>query len=469
MNPKNFDFASQIISSNYLEISKEGEQQYQKLIRELLTSRSVPLEGLSVRTIKRIILDLSSLDTNNFLNNIGVGEREGRIFSSYVQDRMSGLSHGVGRSGDVSAEQPKAAGSSLIVKLTTRMALQILKASGLTSIKSCLILPLATGMSLGMCFLTLLSQVKTKKVRPRYVIWSRIDQKTCLKSIISFGFEPVIIDCIPDGDQLTTDLESITTKITELGQENIFCIVSTTSCFSPRVPDRVVEVSKICKSNNVPHVINNAYGVQCSTTTSLITQATKQGRVDFIVQSTDKNFMVPVGGSVVASTDKKLIKRLSQTYPGRASIEPILNLFCTFLEMGMNGWKLLLKQRKQNFDYFINQMKDFCLQNDFTILKTPKNKISFAISLEKYSDYIKKNKDVGMIGSMLFRRACTGQRVFKKGIEKQIMEYNFKNYGAHTKNYPREYLTLSCAIGMTKKQINIFIKRLQSVIKEFEK
>ena len=40
------------------------------------------------------------------------------------------------------------------------------------------------------------------------------------------------------------------------------------------------------------------------------------GRVDAFVQSTDKNFMVPVGGAIVAGFDKKLIDSISQTYPG---------------------------------------------------------------------------------------------------------------------------------------------------------
>lgn len=40
------------------------------------------------------------------------------------------FSHGVGRSGDITAVQPKAAGSSLILKLTSSMALDIIKQSG---------------------------------------------------------------------------------------------------------------------------------------------------------------------------------------------------------------------------------------------------------------------------------------------------------------------------------------------------
>lgn len=45
-------------------------------------------------------------------------------------------------------------------------------------------------------------------------------------------------------------------------------------------------------------------------------QAGRIGRVDAFVQSTDKNFMVPVGGAVVAGFDEKFIDAVSKTYPG---------------------------------------------------------------------------------------------------------------------------------------------------------
>jgi O-phospho-L-seryl-tRNASec:L-selenocysteinyl-tRNA synthase len=35
-----------------------------------------------------------------------------------------------------------------------------------------------------------------------------------------------------------------------------------------------------------------------------VTAAWRKGRVDAVVQSTDKNFMVPVGGAVVAASQK---------------------------------------------------------------------------------------------------------------------------------------------------------------------
>lgn len=39
--------------------------------------------------------------------------------------------------------------------------------------------------------------------------------------------------------------------------------------------------------------------------------------MDAFVQSTDKNFMVPVGGCVVASSNAEFIKDVAQIYPGR--------------------------------------------------------------------------------------------------------------------------------------------------------
>jgi len=84
-------------------------------------------------------------------------------------------------------------------------------------------------------------------------------------------------------------------------------------------------------------VINNAYGVQCTKIANSINLAHNKGRVDYVVQSTDKNFMVPVGGSVVFAYEKKLIKELSETYPGRASSAPILDLFVTLISMGHTG------------------------------------------------------------------------------------------------------------------------------------
>ncbi len=54
-----------------------------------------------------------------------------------------------------------------------------------------------------------------------------------------------------------------------------------------------------------------------------------------LVSSTDKNFMVPVGGSIVYSPKKKdIVDKVNKMYPGRASGAPITDLFITELSMG---------------------------------------------------------------------------------------------------------------------------------------
>jgi O-phospho-L-seryl-tRNASec:L-selenocysteinyl-tRNA synthase len=68
-------------------------------------------------------------------------------------------------------------------------------------------------MSLTLALLTLHEQRPERK----YIIWSRIDQKTCLKSIHSANLEPIVIELKLDGDILCCDIEAIEAKIKELG------------------------------------------------------------------------------------------------------------------------------------------------------------------------------------------------------------------------------------------------------------
>jgi O-phospho-L-seryl-tRNASec:L-selenocysteinyl-tRNA synthase len=58
--------------------------------------------------------EVALMDSNNFLGSIGVGEREARVASRLVAARHYGLAHGIGRSGDIAAEQPKVDASSLL-------------------------------------------------------------------------------------------------------------------------------------------------------------------------------------------------------------------------------------------------------------------------------------------------------------------------------------------------------------------
>ena len=91
--------------------------------------------------------------------------------------------HGIGRSGDIAEVQPKAAGSSILMKLTNQMTLDLLRRRGVRSAAACIVLPMATGMSIVMTLLSLRQQ----RPKARFVLWPRIDQKSCFKSIVTAG------------------------------------------------------------------------------------------------------------------------------------------------------------------------------------------------------------------------------------------------------------------------------------------
>jgi O-phospho-L-seryl-tRNASec:L-selenocysteinyl-tRNA synthase len=93
---------------------------------------------------------------------------------------------------------------------------------------------MATGMSLTFCMLS----TRQQKPLAKYVIMPRIDQKSCIKSVITAGFIPIIIENKLVGDELTTDLESLEAKVKELNPSEIAAVFTVTSCFAPRAPDK---------------------------------------------------------------------------------------------------------------------------------------------------------------------------------------------------------------------------------------
>lgn len=102
-------------------------QKRNKMMKELLTQRQLPEQGFDELTISYIMDELALMDSNNFHDKIGVGEREARIFCPLVERRNFYMGHGIGRSGDVMANQPKAAGSSLLLQLTKYLTVSAFK------------------------------------------------------------------------------------------------------------------------------------------------------------------------------------------------------------------------------------------------------------------------------------------------------------------------------------------------------
>ncbi|XP_024144205.1 O-phosphoseryl-tRNA(Sec) selenium transferase isoform X1 [Oryzias melastigma] len=463
MNSENFLLCEKTVSPSYVRQGSQARRGHEQLIRQLLEQGKCPEEGWSESTVELFLNELAVMDSNNFLGNCGVGEREGRVASGLVARRHYRLIHGIGRSGDIAAIQPKAAGSSLLNKLTNSIVLDILKLSGVRSVASCFVVPMATGMSLSLCFLTL----RHKRPKARYIIWPRIDQKSCFKSMITAGFEPVVVENVLQGDELRTDLEAVERKVEELGAENVLCVHSTTSCFAPRVPDSLEELSAMCAKHNIPHIVNNAYGVQSSKCMHLIQQGARVGRIDAFVQSLDKNFMVPVGGAIIAGFDAAFIEEISKMYPGRASASPSLDVLITLLTMGANGYKKYLSERKEIYSVLAEELKSLASAHGERLLHTPHNPISLAMSLDGLQ--ANSNQAVTQLGSMLFTRQVSGARVIPLGREQTINGYTFRGFMSHSESYPCPYLNAASAIGITREDVTLCIKRLDKSLKALRK
>ena len=473
------------IPKNHLAVAKNNLNSFDSVTRSLLVHKRLPDKATSDLQIERILLDFSSLDTNNFSKGCGVGEREGRVFSSLVQRRHYHMSHGIGRSGDIVEPQPKAAGSSVIYKLTTNLALDVIRrGSGLAAdvsgsngkmpgpARDGILLPLCTGMSMTLTLQALKSVTNTKA---NVILWSRIDQKSCFKAIMAASCEPVIIPTKTVGDNVVTDVDAMKAAMETYGNR-ILAVITTTSAFAPRVPDSVDQVAKLCNEWNVNHVINNAYGLQCEKTCKLINRACVVGRVDAIVMSTDKNFLVPVGGALVLSPNIDVVKSIGKIYPGRANGSPVLDLFITLLSLGLDGYKNLLKEREKLTSLFIQKLEFVAEKYGERILKCD-NSISYGMTLNNLQRSSHKesrdsdvhSKDISYFGSLLFTRCISGTRVVPKNQNKSIAGYEFDGFGSSTCNYSSSYLTAACAIGLTKKEMEDFFIRLDKALNEYHR
>jgi len=296
------------IPPNHLSVGASNLKSYSSLLSSLLSERALPARGFTVLQINYLLAELTLLDTNNSPANVGVGEREGRVYSALLRDKPA--AHGVGRSGDLLEPQPKSVGTSILVQITYLCLQSLLRRTiGLDFVQSAakasnvIILPLCTGKSIEHSLLWLRKQELDRRRKAGekpgeeggVVLWCRIDQKSCLKSIMSACLTVVVIETLKTGDLVKTSVPSLLAAL-ELHGDRAAAVVSCTSCFAPRSFDAVDEIAKLAATFNVPHIINNAYGLYCRKVTKIINRATKVGRVDLVVSSLDKNFMVPVGG-----------------------------------------------------------------------------------------------------------------------------------------------------------------------------
>jgi len=104
--------------------------------------------------------------------------------------------------------------------------------------------------------------------------------------------------------------------------------------------------------------------------------------------------MIPVGGAIVGSFEKKnsesFLTKVAATYAGRASASPAIDLLITSLSMGINGWKKLLKEQKENFFYFKNELCKLAEKFGEKVLHTPNNPISMGKAIYLSADNLLK-------------------------------------------------------------------------------
>ncbi|MBN2229610.1 MAG: O-phosphoseryl-tRNA(Sec) selenium transferase [Candidatus Thorarchaeota archaeon] len=388
-------------------------------IRDVLNRRIFPDVALTDDQLRLMIQILSSMDTDKDPKAARVGEREARIASPFIGSLSAGFNHGIGRSGQLTAPQPKAVGASLMQQVANNVALDAIRKLGLSNTQAGLVTPLSTGMTIALVLSALRRELGIKTV-----LYPRIDHISPQRGISLTGLIELPVLTTIRGDAVNTDLSDLEKKISK----NESCaVLSTTTFFPPREADPVKDIAKLCSANDIPFIINNAYGVQSEATMSLIRSAIDAGRVDAVIQSSDKNFMAPVGGSIVVSPNQETINWIADSYAGRATAAPVVQTLAALLALGLERYKELQGQQIINHAFLKEKMQDIANKLGQRVLEV-ENHIAVAITMD--------GLNVRDIGARLYNARVTGPRAVEKGA-----------FGSSVDDYPHSYFVMNAAIG----------------------
>jgi len=401
-------------------------------VRDILNRRVFPERGLTDRQLELMVQILSSMDTDKDPEAARVGEREARVASPYVASLAADFNHGIGRSGKLTAPQPKAAGASLMQQVANSTALDAIRKLGLSNTKAGVVTPVSTGMSIALVLGAL-----RRELGIRNVIHPRIDHTSPKRGIALAGLEEVQIPTIIEDDTVMMDLGEFEKSLTKTKS---CAVLATTTFFPPRESDPVKQIARLCSDKDVPLVINNAYGVQSQNTMAQIRSAIDAGRVDAVIQSSDKNFLTPVGGSIVVSPNPEIIEWTSDSYAGRASAAPVIQTLAALLSLGHEKYKELQQQQIENLALLKGNLLDVAEKLNQRVLEV-KNPVAFAITMD--------DLDVHEIGARLYNARVTGPRAVKRG-----------DYGSSTDNYPHSYIVMNAAIGARKVDVDTATAKL---------
>ena len=405
--------------------------------KDVLHRRVFPDLPLSEDQISILLKLLSSMDTDKDPKAARVGEREGRVASPLLNQLSGGFNHGIGRSGHVTAPQPKAPGTSLMQQVANSVALDAIRKLNLRNVRGGMITPLSTGMSIALVLATLRREIGTRRV-----LYPRIDHESPRRGIALAGIELVDIPTVLNGDAVQADLASLEKR---LRKEDSAAVLATTTFFPPRESDPIKDIAKICQETDAPLVINNAYGVQSSEMMATISSAIDAGRVDAVVQSSDKNFLAPVGASIVVSPEEKTIEWISETYAGRATAAPIVQTFVALLSLGLTRYTSLRKNQAENKKQLLAGLSELAESANERVLDV-NNIVAYAITMDNF--------EVRDIGAKLYNLRVTGPRAVEKG-----------GFGSCMDGYPHSYLVMNAAIGTTQNDIEMATAKLYKEVK----
>lgn len=394
-------------------------------VRDVLNRRTFPEKPLSDLQIELMVQILSSMDTDKDPDAARVGEREARVASPFVARLAANFNHGIGRSGQLTAPQPKAAGASLMQQVANSTALDAIRKLGLSNVKSGLVIPLSTGMSIALVMGALRRELGIERV-----LYSRIDHTSPRRGIALAGLEEVQIPTVIEGDAVRMDLGEFEKSIKNTKS---CAVLATTTFFPPRESDPVKQIARLCSDQNIPFVINNAYGVQSQDTMEQIRSAIDAGRVDAVVQSSDKNFLAPIGGSIVVSQNPEIIEWTADTYAGRATAAPVIQTLAALLALGHERYKELQNRQLENLELLKDHLRNIADKINQRVLDV-KNPVAVAITMD--------GLDINEVGARLYNARVTGPRAVKKG-----------KYGSSTDGYPNSYIVMNAAIGVRKEDV----------------
>jgi O-phospho-L-seryl-tRNASec:L-selenocysteinyl-tRNA synthase len=436
-------FKNSSIPQNMLDRGKLVFNNFLKPIKILFEQKNIPQSPWNEEQIEFLLQILSNMDTDKDNKASRVGEREARIASKLHLKTSAGFCHGVGRSGFLTASQPKAPGASIMYDLTNILALNFLKKFGLPNIKRAIIIPLCTGMALALSVGALRPDWNNDKLlHKRTVIIPQIDHKSLIKGLDLMGIRRKTVKGKIFGDAVRIPIEDIRESL----DEDCFAIISLTSFFPPRENDDIKEISKFAKENNLVHIVINAYGVQSPEWMKLIRSGIDAGRVDAIIQSTDKNSLTPVGGTIVASPNEEIITKISQAYAGRASATPVVNFLISMLSLGIDGYETLLAEQKKNRAFLEDKLKIIAKKYNEKILDVF-NPVAVAMSLSNL-----KSEQLFALGGALYNLRVTGPRVYNP-------EVNI--FGTCASDYKTPYIVMNAAIGASSADIHSAVVRLE--------